>query len=79
MLKELKEVKEELAATKKKSFNLFEMSATDLLPSAAVAAMVNKQYGAKKEKEIAGEPTKAEAITKKEVKSFTDANLFADF
>ena len=78
LLKELKEVKEELTATKKKSFNLFDMSASDLLPTAAVAAMVSKQYG-KKETEIAGDATKAEAITKKEVKSFTDANLFADF
>lgn len=77
LLVEIKSLKEELASKKSYS-NLFNLEASDLLPAAAVAARISKEF-TQNETELSGDTSTQEPVLEKEITSLTDANLFANF
>lgn len=80
LVAELKSLKDALTQTEVKSTGLFSFDMSSLLPSAAVASRIQKEFGAKTTTEIKGEPVVATAITKKEVATVpADGNLLGSF
>ncbi len=80
LLVEIKSLKDALTQTEVKSNGLFSFDMSSLLPSAAVASRIQKEFGAKTTTEIKGEPVVATAITKKEVATVpADGNLLGSF
>ena len=79
LVAEIKSLKAELTKTETKSSGLFSFDMSSLLPSAAVASRIQKEFGTTVVPEIKGEPVNAPAITKKEVVMPSDGNLLANF
>lgn len=83
LITELESVRKELSESKKTK-GLFDFDATSLLPAAAVAEKIKKEFAGKKETtetdgELKGDSTTEKSVTEHEITSFDDANLFANF
>jgi len=79
LLAEIKSLKEAVSKTETKSAGVFSFDMSGLLPAAAVATRIQKEFGATPNKEVKGEPTTAKAITKREATTPADGNLLGGF
>ncbi len=79
LLAEIKALKSAQVETKSQSQGLFSFDMSSLLPAAAVASRIQKEFGTTQATEVKGEPIAGTPVTKKEVAQPVDGNLLGSF
>lgn len=81
LLKEFKDLKATLTKSEQKSAGVFSLDLSGLLPPAAVASKIQKEFGATQTTEVKGTEVKGTPITKKEAAQSpaADGNLLGNF
>jgi|SRR5690606_17110305 hypothetical protein len=80
ILAELKALKTANAKVEQKQATVFSWDLSNMLPAAAVASRIQKEFGTSPAQEVNGEAVEGAAITKKEVAApVTEGNLLGNF